>query len=111
MARLDLLRAFPSEQVVDLVDDLLDAGEDRDDVIDAVVEFLDSLVRLDLWLPAPVGGIAEVVDGPVIRAIVSLVVAFAGDPATRAARREKRTARREARRDRRRARRDARSSE
>jgi hypothetical protein len=111
MAGTDLLRSFPTEQVVDLVDDLLDSGNDRDDVIDAIVEFIDSLVRLDLWLPGPVGAVAEQVDGAVIRAAVSVLVAVAGDPTARAARRERRVERRANRRARRIARRAARATE
>lgn len=104
-----ILRSFPIDEVTVLVDELLDDGNDKDEVIDAVVEFLDELLKFGLWLPGPVGVAIETIDGPVLRAAIGLIVAFAGDDESRGerkARRSERKRQRRARREERRAKRD-----
>ena len=109
MTALSLLRSLPLGEVLELVDELVDEGADREEAIDAVVEFLDRLLDLGALVPGPAGVALETVDGPLMRAAIGLVVSFAADPDRRAARRSKRAERRAARRARRAERRASRS--
>lgn len=104
MRAFGLLKSLPVPEIVDLVDDLLCEGASEEEAIDAVAAFLDQLIDAGLWLPGPVGQAIEAIDGPLLRAVITLIVALSSDPD----RREARMARREERRSERRARREAR---
>lgn len=83
----------------DLIDHLLDKGMDADDVASEVSEILDALIPLGVLGPA--GVVLEVVDGPLIRALVSAALSARRDPDRWAARRAARLQRRDERRVRR----------
>jgi hypothetical protein len=99
-----VIRGIPWAEVQELADELVEGGLSEDETLDAIAEFLDRLVDLADFIPAPVGGVVEIVDRPIIRAALGLVLAFAKDPEKRA----RRKARREKRREERRAKREAR---
>ena len=101
MSALSILRSLPLGDVLELVDELVEDGADREEAIDAVVEFLDRLLDLGALVPGPAGVALETVDGPLIRAALGLVIAFASDADKRAERRSKRAERRSDRRSRR----------
>jgi hypothetical protein len=106
-----IIEGIPWAEVQDLADELIEGGLSEDEALDAIAEFLDKLVDFSDFVPAPIGGVVEIVDRPVIRAALGLVLAFAKDPERRArrqARREERRAEREKRRAERRAKREAR---
>lgn len=110
MSALEILTSLPISEVIDLVDELLEEGVDRDDALDSVVEFLDRLLAFGVWIPGPAGMAIETIDGPVLRAALDLVFAFAANPRSRANRRARRDNRR-ANRARRRAARRSEGSE
>lgn len=109
MKAFQILKSFPVDEVVDLVDDLLDGGSTEDEAIEAVAVFLDRLIDAGVWIPGPVGIAIEAIDGPLIRAVISLVVALSADPERREARKARRSERRAARQARRAERRQRRS--
>lgn len=96
------------KEAEDLMGDLADADGDESEIAEAVAQFLDALVPLNIILPGVAGIAAESVDDEVFRKVVDLLVdLFRVDPDKRAARREKRQTRRAERRERRERRRDA----
>lgn len=101
MSESPLRISVPWDRVQDLADELVESGLSKDQALDEIAAFLDSVISFG---PGPVGAVAEIADRPVIRAALDLVVALAVDPE----RREARKARREARREKRKARREAR---
>ena len=106
MSASKILSAIPIDEVLELVDALLDEGADQDEAIDDVVKFVDSLVDFSTIAPGPTGAALELIDAPVLRAAIGLVLAFASDPEKREARKRKREQRREDRVARREARRN-----
>lgn len=101
MFALSILRSLPVGDILELVDELVEDGADREEAIDAVVDFLDELLDLGALVPGPAGDALETVDGPLIRAALGLAIAFASDADKRAERRSKRAERRSDRRSRR----------
>ena len=61
------LRAFAEHQLA--------GGLSRAEVIDDVIALVDACIPWDVILPGPVGITAELVDGPLARAIAAMVVA------------------------------------
>jgi hypothetical protein len=84
--------------VSDLVDDLIDAGGDEDQIVEAVSEFLDAALPLDILIPGAPGVAAEALDGKLFGILVPLFIkTFRVDPEKRAARKARRAARKAAR--------------
>jgi hypothetical protein len=84
--------------VSDLVDDLIEAGGEEDQIVVAVSEFLDAALPLDILIPGAPGIAAEALDGKLFALIVPLFIkVFRVDPEKRAARKAKRAARKAAR--------------
>ncbi len=83
------------EAGLDLAEDLVDAGADKETVAHSVAVFLDRAVPLDVLIPGIPGQIAEEADGPVFERVVQAIIdLFRIDPEKRAERRAKRQARR-----------------
>ena len=86
------------EHAKDLGDEMVDAGADPDAAAEAVADFLDKLVPLDVLVPGLPGMALEAMDGPAFKTVIeALVKLFKGDPDKRAARRAERKARKAAR--------------
>jgi hypothetical protein len=84
--------------VSDLVDDLIEAGGDEDKIVEAVSEFLDVALPLDILIPGAPGIAAEALDGKLFGILVPLFIkTFRVDPEKRAARKARRAARKAAR--------------
>jgi hypothetical protein len=80
------------------VDDLIDAGGDEDQIVEAVSEFLDAALPLDILIPGAPGVAAEALDGKLFGILVPLFIkTFRVDPEKRAARKARRAARKAAR--------------
>ncbi len=86
-----------ADDLIDLADELIEAGGDEDRTIVAVARFGDGLADWRKVFPGPVGEAIEAADGPAIeaaaRALRDLVRV---DPRKRAIRRDSRLAMREA---------------
>lgn len=54
--------------------DMLDGGLTADEVVEFVARRLDELLPLDAILPAPLGALAEAMDGPAYRALGRVIV-------------------------------------
>lgn len=72
-----ILRSVPWDRVDTLVHTALEAGHSEEEVVDLVVDLVDRLLPFNQIVPGPAGVALELVDGPVIRAAVHVVVAFA----------------------------------
>lgn len=89
-------------EVVGLVDDLVSAGADEDKALDAVANFVDTVLPFDVFVPGAAGDALEAADGPVIRKGLEELVAFLkklfqADPEKKAARQAARAKKRAAR--------------
>jgi hypothetical protein len=84
----ELIKLVPWTEVLELVDEMLDGGMDKDEALDEIAKILDTL--LPLTAIPEVGPLLEALDGPILRAALAVIVAFAGDPKQRAARKERR---------------------
>ena len=85
------------EEVVGLIDDLTAEGLDEDKAIEAVADFIDTLLPFDVLIAGPVGAQLEEHDGPAIEAGLHAVIDWLKklvkvDPVARAARQHKRAA-------------------
>jgi hypothetical protein len=72
-----ILRSVPWDRVDTLVHTALEAGHSEEEVVDLVVDLVDRMLPFNQIVPGPAGVALELVDGPVIRAAVHIVVAFA----------------------------------
>ena len=72
-----MIRGIPWAKVQDLADELVEGGLSEDEALDEIAQFLDELVDLSDFVPAPAGGLVEIVDRPIIRAALDLVLAVA----------------------------------
>jgi hypothetical protein len=91
-----LLALIPWADVWGTLDELVEAGTDRDEALDLVAKALDQALPLDQLIPTPVGAALESVDGPVLRALLGLGWSLATDAKARAARKAKRAAKKAA---------------
>lgn len=101
-----ILKVIPWDEVLDLADELMDGGMDKDEALDEIASILDTIIPADALVPGPGGALLEIVDGTIIRAALGVVVAFATDPVRRAARKARRAERKAERKARRAARKD-----
>jgi len=62
------------QDAIDLIELLLKGGYSRNEVISVVAEFLDEKVDFVAVVPGPAGATLEIVDGPLFRAALMLVV-------------------------------------
>jgi hypothetical protein len=84
------------------VEDVLDADGDQDAVIEAIAEFLDKVVPMDVLVPGIAGKILEEKDVDVFEFVLRAIRDLAKvDPEKKAERQERRAERRDARKDRR----------
>lgn len=98
MGNLDINPVAVWTGVSDLVDDLVEAGGEEDQIVVAVSEFLDAALPLDILIPGAPGIAAEALDGKLFGLLVPLFLkAFRVDPEKRAARKAKRAARKASR--------------
>ena len=100
-----ILKNIPWGDVLDLADALLDDGNTKSETTTAIASFLDEALDFNTLLPG-VGVALELIDGPVFKAAIGVVMAMASDPERRDERRERRAERkaaRKAKRDRKRA--------
>lgn len=92
------LKAIPWDEVVDTLDELSDAGWEREAALDLVSGLLDQSLPFDTIIPGPVGVAVEAIDRPVFRAAISLAWSLAERRGNREERRAARKARRAQRR-------------
>lgn len=99
-----ILKNAPWGKMLDLADDLIDGGMTKKAAAKEISVVLDDTVDFMALIPGPAGVALETIDGPVIHAIVTLILTFSADKETREARRAKRMDRKKKRLDRRKAR-------
>jgi hypothetical protein len=100
------------EEAKDLAEDLVDAGGDEEQVIEAIAEFLDSIIPLDKLIPGLPGIILEESDDDFFEmALTALRDLFKVDPEKREARRARRAEKKAARKAKRAAKRTERRGE
>lgn len=85
-AALRALGVIPWGEVQALLDELLDQGVPPEAARAELTRLLDALIPAHL-LPAPWGTVAELLDGPVARVAVDLVLRLSDDKESRARRR------------------------
>lgn len=74
MAKVRLASLVPLPEARELAEALLAKGVSFDDVVDEISALLDALVDWTVVLPAPAGAVAEIVDGPICKALAKLIV-------------------------------------
>lgn len=89
------------DKIVHLADEVLDAREDEDKVIEAIARFVDGALPFDVIIPGDAGDFIEKVDGPAIefgleKLVEAIKKLFRKDPAKVAARKARRAARKKA---------------
>lgn len=100
MPKNQILKHIPWPDVVEMMDDLVEAGCDADTAIQQTADILDALLPLDVLVPDPaLGAVLESVDGVVIKAALRLIWGFAQNADLRKARRQSRKIARQARRE------------
>lgn len=73
----DVLKHVDIAAVGELAEALLEAGHSRDDIVHDVAGIVDQLLPFSVLVPGPAGLALEAIDGPVLLAIVRLVVVAA----------------------------------
>tara|TARA_Y100000593_G_scaffold76508_1_gene141422 strand:+ start:62 stop:400 length:339 start_codon:yes stop_codon:yes gene_type:complete len=92
-----ILKNAPWGKMLDLADDLIEGGMSKKAAAKQISEVLDETVDFMALIPGPAGIALETIDGPVIHAVVQLVLTFAADKETREARKAKRIERKKRR--------------
>ena len=92
-----ILKNAPWGKMLDLADNLIEGGMSKKDAAKEISVVIDDTVDFMALVPGPVGVALETIDGPIIHAVVQLVLSFAADKETRAARQAKRLERKERR--------------
>ena len=96
LKNLSVIKNIPWEEVLETLDALAADGWDKDAALDLVVKLLDDALPLDTWVPGPAGEALEAIDGPVLRATLSLLWALASKKSGRKARKAMRLLKRQA---------------
>ena len=83
------------EEAAGLAEDMVEAGADEEKALNAIADFLDTIIPMNVIIPGPIGEAAEILDGPFIRKGVEEIFAFLKslfhvDPEKKAARKAKR---------------------
>ena len=102
-----ILKNAPWGKMLDMADDLISGGMSKKTAAKEIAEVLDETVDFMALIPGPAGVALETIDGPVLQAVVQLVLTFAADKETRDARRAKRMERKKRRIEKREARKRA----
>ena len=92
-----ILKNAPWGKMLDLADELIEGGTSKKDAAKEISVLIDDTVDFMALVPGPFGVALETIDGPIIHAVVQLVLSFAGDKETREARQAKRLERKERR--------------
>ena len=91
------IRNLPWDDVLMTLEALVDAGWEKEAAIELLADLLDQALPLDRLVQGPTGAALEAMDGPVIRAALSMLWTMAERKDLREARKLRRAARKAAR--------------